>query len=195
MEPAITNLVRGVRLLEKADWNVDDGVQRILTEVMLACRRWAKCHGPTRPEERYIWAAIHRARRKLYRGVARACSRATIHTTSEDGDVLAPVCPAPRPDRVVEERVRQRMYVEVTAGLFAALDDEDAELLRLYAEGLKPKEIAAQVGRPGDNVAVSQRLYMLRARAREQLARLGIVSLEDLHDLRESPFDAHHAPA
>lgn len=192
MEPMITNIVRRVRGLQQADWEEADGVQRVLVEVMLACRRWAKVQGPDRPDERYIWSAIHRARKKLYRGVKRAGPRATIRPG--DGDerepVCVPVCPRPGPLEVAEGAARQRLYVEVTAGLFAQMEDNDATLMRLSADGLSPAEIAVHLGRPEDNVAVSQRLYVLRRRAREQLRKLGIWALEDVHALHESPFDA-----
>lgn len=195
MEPMVAGLVRRVHGLQSADWDEGDGVQRVLVEVTLACRRWAKVHGPTRPDERYVWAAIHRARKKLYRGVKRAAPRATIRPG--DGDEWEPVCVTPcnnpGPLEVAEGTARQRLYVEVTAGLFAGMSEDDAALMRLSADGMSPQEIADHVGRPGDNVVISQRLYVLRRRAREQLAKLGIWALEDVHELHESPFDAHHA--
>lgn len=192
MRPAVRSLVRSVRGLEKAAWTEDDAVQRLLVEIVLACRQWARKHGPGRPAERYVWAAIHRARRKLYRGVARGGKKLAARTGEYDDDeaVVVAVCPAPRPDEDLDRRERQAIYVEVTAGLFSLFSEEDTELLRLAAEGLAPREIAVQVGRPGDNVAVSQRLYVLRRRAREHLAGLGIDSLSALHHRTRDALDA-----
>lgn len=188
VRPVVESLVRKVRGLAWANLDHDDATQRVMNEVFLACRRWQKCHGPTKPAERYVWAAVHRARHKLYRSVKRAGPGLTGQL-DEQGDNLRAT--APSAHDLAVHRAQQRLYVEVTAGLFANMDPEDATLMRLSAEGLAPADIAMQVGRPGDNVAVAQRLYVLRRRAREHLRRMGIETLEDVHELRESPFDVH----
>jgi len=195
VQPLVSKLVaRRVQGLAWADLEAEDGVQRILIEVTLACRRWAKCHGPAKPAERYVWAAVHRARAKLYRSVKRAGPRTFIRpadTAEQDAPAIVVRSDCPGPDEVVEWRTTQRLYVEVTAGLFAGMDPGDEALLRLSAEGFAPSDIAAHVGRPGDNVHIAQRLYILRKRAREQLARLGIESLEDVHTFRGTRADVH----
>jgi DNA-directed RNA polymerase specialized sigma24 family protein len=189
--PMVASLARRVRGLEVADADAGDATQRILEEVTKACRRWAKVHGPTRPDERYIWSAIHRARRKLYRTVKRASPRATIRPGdgSEAEAVCVALCDRATPAEAAEARSQHALYVQVAAGVYATLTEQDAALLRMSAEGMTPAAIAAEVGRPGDNVAISQRLYVLRRRAREHLAGLGIWTLDDVHALGESPPD------
>ncbi len=192
--PMAESLARRVHGLANADLDVKDGRQRILVEVTLACRRWALIHGPTRPNERYIWSAIHRARRKLYRNVRRSGPRATIRPGegSESESVCVPLCEAPTPAEAAEEASDRDLYVQVANGVYATLTPADAALLRMSSEGMTPQDIAEEVGRPGDNVAISQRLYVLRRRAREHLARLGIWALDDVHALGEYPCDVRH---
>jgi DNA-directed RNA polymerase specialized sigma24 family protein len=174
VRPVVEALVRGrVRGLALADLEPDDAVQRVLLEVVLACRRWSSQHGPTRPPERYVWAAVHRARAKLYRSVKRA------HYKVPADEVFGLSSSEPSPEEVAERSSAHHLYVEVVAGLFSALSEEDAVLMRLSAQGLTPLDIADQLG--GDNVAVAQRLHWLRRRAREHLRRLGIEGMEDLH--------------
>ena len=179
--PTVQAIARRVRGLETCDQDQDDAVQRMLLEVILACRRWAATRGPGCPDSDYIWAAVHRAKGKLYRSVRRSGHRATIRPGdgNESDPVCVTPCTGPTPAEVSEQARAQQSYAQVAAGVYALFPASDVALLRMAADGMTPAAIAHSVGRPGDNVAVSQRLYVLRRRAREHLAGLGIRALDD----------------
>lgn len=201
--PAVIGWVRRTWGLASASMDVDDGAQKVYIEVMLACRRWAQVHGPTKPDTRYVWSAVHRAKLKLWRSVGRnklhvvvptGVVQAAIGDTPDDaGDpydayrdpnetAISDIYTALSPDD--PESLYQSSQCRTRCGhvvdrVLSVLSDDDRRLMELHAAGYTGVQIAAEVGRPGENVAIVQRLYQLRKRSREHLRGLGIVRVDD----------------
>ena len=185
--PLVRRRARGIVGLQIIDMEAEDAEQKMLGEVVAVCRRWAE-KSNERPPPQVVNAAIRNVTRNLYRTInrSRRDPHAQVVDTYQWGMTGATI-PSQDPASPREDADRRRLHVELVAQVRDAVSDSQWEMLQLYGDGDKPREIAATLG--GTDAQVRRSIYKARQRAGDVLRSLGIHQTADIERLLERPCD------